>query len=205
MKSIHDAIKKSSLALFRSPKRKVKSKSSRQLTVQRNNTSLFGRLYVHSQSTAWRRPCTIIFSHMKIKLPLPLCLILVSSSNMSYPLFDIWWCCCGTLFVFKNYQYLHRLCWPSLRTLSLATVRGCMQSWLSLGSVYFANSIKGLTREHRGSGVRTKVSSQTKIPKKWEDFLRDSRNKTELFSFLTVRVGYWCSCHSDWQASQYSW
>ncbi len=43
MKSIHDAIKKSSLALFRSPKRKVKSKSSRQLTVQRNNTSHFGR------------------------------------------------------------------------------------------------------------------------------------------------------------------
>ncbi len=55
---------------------------------------------------------------------------------------------------------------------------------------YLANSIKGLIREHRGSGVRTKVSSQTKISKKWEDFLRDSRNKTELFSFLTVRVGY---------------
>ena len=38
--------------------------------------------------------------------------------------------------------------------------------------------------------MRTKVSSQseTKIPKKWDDFLRDSRNKTELFSFLTERV-----------------
>ncbi len=36
--------------------------------------------------------------------------------------------------------------------------------------------------------MRTKVSSQTKIPKKWEDLLRDSRNKTELFSFLTARV-----------------
>ena len=53
---------------------------------------------------------------------------------------------------------------------------------------YLANSTKGLTREHRGSGSRTKVSLQTKIPKKWGDFLRDSRNKTELFSFLTEKV-----------------
>ena len=36
--------------------------------------------------------------------------------------------------------------------------------------------------------MRTKVSSQTKIPKKRDDFLRDSWNKTELFSFLTERV-----------------
>ncbi len=49
---MHDAIK----TLFR---RKVKSRSSRQLTVQRNNTSLFGRLDIANQ-TAWRRPCTII-------------------------------------------------------------------------------------------------------------------------------------------------
>ena len=53
---------------------------------------------------------------------------------------------------------------------------------------YLANSTKGLTREHRGSGSRTKVSPQRKIPKKWGDFLRDSRNKTELFSFLTEKV-----------------
>ena len=53
---------------------------------------------------------------------------------------------------------------------------------------YFANSTKGLTIEHRGSGSRTKVSPQTKIPKKWGDFLRDSRNKTELFAFLTEKV-----------------
>ena len=47
---------------------------------------------------------------------------------------------------------------------------------------------KSLTREHRGSGSRTKVSPQTTILKKWEDFLRDSKNKTEGFAFLTEKV-----------------
>ena len=42
---------------------------------------------------------------------------------------------------------------------------------------YLVSSIKDSTREHRGSGTRTKVSAQTKLPKKWGDFLRDSRNK----------------------------
>ena len=50
---------------------------------------------------------------------------------------------------------------------------------------YLANSTKGLTR---GSGSRTKVSPQINFPKKWGDFLRDSRNKTELFAFLTEKV-----------------
>ena len=45
-KSIHDSIKKNSLPLFKTPKRKAKSK---QLTVQRTNASLFGRLYIANQ------------------------------------------------------------------------------------------------------------------------------------------------------------
>ena len=49
-------------------------------------------------------------------------------------------------------------------------------------------SIKGSAREKRGAGVRRKVSSNTKIPGRLLDFLRDSRNKIELFSFLTQAV-----------------
>ena len=51
---------------------------------------------------------------------------------------------------------------------------------------YLAKSIKGDTREKRGSGVRIEVSAQAKILKKWNGFLQDSRNKEELFSFLTA-------------------
>ena len=44
-KSIHDSIKKNSLALLR----KAKSKSAQKIVVERNNTSLFGRLYIANQ------------------------------------------------------------------------------------------------------------------------------------------------------------
>ena len=49
---------------------------------------------------------------------------------------------------------------------------------------YLTKSIKGGARNKWGSGIRVKVSAQAKIPKRWENFLRDSRNK-ELLSFLT--------------------
>ena len=50
---------------------------------------------------------------------------------------------------------------------------------------YLESSIKGATREKRGAGLRRKVNPQTKIPAKWNDFLRDPSNKVELFSLLT--------------------
>ena len=36
--------------------------------------------------------------------------------------------------------------------------------------------------------MRRKVSGQTKLPSKWMDFLHDSKNKEELFVFLTKKV-----------------
>ena len=53
---------------------------------------------------------------------------------------------------------------------------------------YLPQSIKEATREHRGHGARTKVSHQTKMLKKWRDFLKVSMNKQELFSFLAAYV-----------------
>ena len=53
---------------------------------------------------------------------------------------------------------------------------------------YFDCSIKASTRTRRGRGVRTKVSGQTKLPKKWSDFLKVDANKTELYHFLSQQV-----------------
>ena len=53
---------------------------------------------------------------------------------------------------------------------------------------YIADSLKESTREKRGKGLRRKVSSQTKLPGNWMDFLPDSTNKKELFAFLTSKV-----------------
>jgi len=62
---------------------------------------------------------------------------------------------------------------------------------------YLPSSIKASTRERRGSGVCLKVNPRTKIPSKWNDFLLDSSNKDELFSFLTQKVA-----DGDWPAEK---
>ena len=53
---------------------------------------------------------------------------------------------------------------------------------------YLPESLKESTREKRGKGVCRKVSGQTKLPGKWMDFLCDSTNKTEYFTFLTDKI-----------------
>ena len=53
---------------------------------------------------------------------------------------------------------------------------------------YLPDSLKestDSTPEKRGKGLRRKVSDQAKLPRKLMDFLHDSKNKTELFTFLT--------------------
>ena len=54
--------------------------------------------------------------------------------------------------------------------------------------VYNAESLKNCTREKRGQGTRLKVSGHTKLPRNFQDFLRDAMNKQELFGFLTSCV-----------------
>ena len=54
--------------------------------------------------------------------------------------------------------------------------------------IYTPDSLKESTRGKRGKGVRRKVSGKTKLPGNWMDFLRDSVNKKELFTFLTSKV-----------------
>ena len=53
---------------------------------------------------------------------------------------------------------------------------------------YLPQSIKQSTRNKRGSGVRLKVSPQTKLPLKWKDFLLEPANKTKLFYYLSQAV-----------------
>ena len=53
---------------------------------------------------------------------------------------------------------------------------------------YFNNSLKEGTRDKRGKGLRRKVADSNKLPGKWQDFLKDSNNKRELFTFLSEKV-----------------
>ena len=53
---------------------------------------------------------------------------------------------------------------------------------------YKTDSIKGQTRERRGIGVRLTARMETSIVKKFQVFLKNSDNKTELFKMLAINI-----------------
>ena len=53
---------------------------------------------------------------------------------------------------------------------------------------YRSLSIKGSTREKRGSGTRQRISGSAKIPGNWQQFLKNDDNKKELFCFLAKKI-----------------
>lgn len=53
---------------------------------------------------------------------------------------------------------------------------------------YVKPSLKESTREKRGLGQRVKISASTKIPRNWNEFLKNSENKEELFVFLAEKI-----------------
>ena len=50
----------------------------------------------------------------------------------------------------------------------------------------FARKFEGLYSNKRGKGLRKKASGPAKSPNKWMEFLYDTKNKEELFAFLTT-------------------
>jgi len=53
---------------------------------------------------------------------------------------------------------------------------------------YLPESLKSMTREKRGRGVRRRVGTSVAVPGQWQNFLRVDQNKTELFSFLSNEI-----------------
>ena len=48
--------------------------------------------------------------------------------------------------------------------------------------------MKKSTKEKRGLGQILKISASTKIPRIWNEFLKNSENKDELFKFLAFKI-----------------
>ena len=53
---------------------------------------------------------------------------------------------------------------------------------------YVHGSLKAYTRSTRGKGCRRRVESSNAVPRNWRDFLSNDDNKTELFSFLSLKT-----------------
>ena len=76
-------------------------------------------------------------------------------------------------------------------TIFLATVRRFLRQCSQCDIVwdqYLVSSIKAGTRIERRTGTRHHVSASSNIPSDWNNFLRDSNNKVELFQFLSSKV-----------------
>ena len=102
------------------------------------------------------------------------------------------------LIVFDGGAFVHLLSTTSISTIDqyaneviiphiLKQLQRCTRVDI-VWDTYIADSIKASTREKRGKGIRRKVAGKNKLPGKWNDFLRDETNKTELFYFLAERV-----------------
>ena len=54
--------------------------------------------------------------------------------------------------------------------------------------IYLENSLKSQTRLNRGSGAPIKMEKDTKLSRKWRNFLRCDRNKDCLFKLLATAI-----------------
>lgn len=54
--------------------------------------------------------------------------------------------------------------------------------------VYHPLNLKSEIRSKQGRGVRRRVTSTSKVPSNWWNFLRDSNNKAEIFSVWDERL-----------------
>ena len=204
IRSIHDPIKRNSLALFKQPQRKAISQQGTKIKVLQNNVALFGQLYISLQN----RDCDLaeFFAHEiqsfppslsdfgKLHLPSTKSDLLqcIEQHGQSEPpstydckVFDgaVIVHCLPTTSVSTFHEYADRVFIPYLeKQLQDATRLDIV--W----DTYLPDSLKESTREKRGKGMRRKVSGDAKMPRNWIDFLRDSINKKELFAFLSSKV-----------------
>jgi len=91
--------------------------------------------------------------------------------------------CLPTTSVGSFHQYADRVFLPYLKKQLQDTSRLDV-----VWDTYIPDSLKESTRKKRGDGVRRKVAGDTKLPRNWMDFLRDSMNKKELLAFLSSKV-----------------
>ena len=202
--SIHEPIKKQSLALFKRSHIKATSKQGKKLKVLQNNVALFGQLYISMQSRDG--DLEELFAHEiqsfppslsdlgKLHLPNTKSDLLNVLSSLYYLIHHQNYDC----IVLDGAVIVHFLPTKAVSTFNeyadkvfIPYVNKQLQHSTRVDivwDVYVTDSLKESTREKRGKGVRRKVSGQTKLPGNWINFLHDPSNKKELFTFLMSKV-----------------
>jgi hypothetical protein len=204
--SIHEPIKRHNLPLFRKNPTREKSRTQQQLSSLKNDCSLFSRLYVACQirdgdldkffeheNQSWPPSLSamgnlnhgtksdlveclesLVTSKASINRPNAEVIVLDGAAvvNMLHP---------GAAKTFS--EYASQIFLPYLSS----QIQHCKRMDV-IWDVYFENSLKEDTRNTRGKGIRRRVEPSSVIPGDWQAFLRVSKNKTELFSFLAKQT-----------------
>lgn len=201
-KKIHDTIKKHHPILFKTPKTK-KTVKSKQLAGLKNDVALFGRLYIAHQQRSGN--IELFFRHENQLFPPSLSdhgeLHRITKSDLltalEIPPTDLTVNITHDCKIFDGGPLIHMLR-PTTVTTFDQYAKNVFLPYIEkeasrsridiVWDEYREKSIKASTRQKRGIGARRKVSSTTKIPQKWADFLRDNQNKMELFQFLNHEI-----------------
>ena len=201
--SIHP-IKKNLLPLFKRPLPRKCTKGKQAIASLRSDCNLFSHLYIVSQfrdgdldnffaheNHPWPPSLS---DHGKLRLPTKksdlLCLLDASPTPEPPSYFHakiidgpaiVHILLCKLISTFEDYSNTVFNSWIKKELLSCDRID-------IIWDVYKEDSLKESTREKWGKGIRRKVSSQTKVPTNFKDFLRDASNKQELFDFLTSKM-----------------
>ena len=192
-KPITEVITKNKLALFRTPVKHQPSKEKMQVAVLKNDCSLFSRLFISCQ--ARDGDLDRFFAHENQATPPPS--LSIGNKIRSITKSDLLQC----LDLKENHQLpsvdakfldgaaIFRMLSPgSAKTFEEYAIKVCNPHILAhletanrvdiVWDVYRKDSLKSMTRENRGKGVRRRVTASTAIPSKWNDFLHVDDNKT---------------------------
>lgn len=201
--SVSDVIKKNKFPMFDFKPPKV-SKSSNSVKTLKNDVHLFGRLYLACQNR--NGDLEAFFSHENqlyppslsddgymrhgVKSDLLACLTETISRTTESPIF--------TASIFDGPVIVQMLKVSKCRTFQdyyqnifLPYILRQLQNTQRLDivwDVYKPNSLKQQTRQARGSGIRYVVTPSTPVPSQWQAFLRDDKNKEELFSYINSEI-----------------
>jgi len=201
---IHCPIKKNKLPLFKCPNAKKPTMGKQKAADLKSDCNLFSQLFVACQvrqgeffsheNHSWP-PFLSVYGKLRLpncKSELLSCLSEGISNVPDLPIYDAK--------VFDGAAVIHSLSKGDAVTFNdyfsqvfipwtLRELTACPRIDI-VWDVYKSDSLKEATRQKRRKGIRRKVSPQTKIPRDFADFLRDSRNKQEQFDLLLEHVGF---------------
>ena len=199
---LSDPIKRNKLTLIGTPPKKLKTNLASKVSDLKQDCSLFSRLYIASQSREGNLdefflhenqtfpPSLAQYGKMRCtnKSTLLGCLEDVRQNYSSRPMVDaiiIDGAAAVHILTPRDCtdfgSYAQKVFLPFIDSKIQCSALRTDLVW----DVYMKDSLKANTREKRGSGARRRVATDTKIPQNWNDFLRNSDNKSELFRFLS--------------------